>query len=274
MIHNAPIIRVTRYALSVACCLLACVAVAADPPVEATGEKQPPASNSSADSLDAQLLEGLDDELMSDLEDLDLGDDKPAKGSRLGRGPLDEGDRELIEQLGRGAGEDVGTEGEADPLSRIGERMREVEQLIRRADVGEPTRELQDEIVSELETLIREARRRQNSSSSSGDSQQQQTKERKQVKQPQQPGAKGSGSGDPNSQPAQDSTDRVEQDRVRDVDMQDMQELMRQVWGHLPQRDREQMLQSTVDVFLPKYSTMIEEYFRRLAEIPEGRRER
>jgi len=48
--------------------------------------------------------------------------------------------------------------------------------------------------------------------------------------------------------------------------------LMRQVWRHLPQRDREQMLQSSVDVFLPKYSAMIEEYFRRLAEIPEGQR--
>ncbi len=240
--------------------------------VAAADENQPPPSNNDAkDSIDALLLDGLDDELMSDLEDLDLGEDETPGSSPSGRGPLNELDRELIEQLGQGAGEDVGTESESDPLSQIGERMRQAKRLIERADVGEPTREIQDQIVSDLETLIREARRRQNSSSSSSGSQQK-TAERKQVKQPQQSQAQGSGSGDPNSQPAQDSTDRVEQDSVRDVDMQDMRELMRQVWGHLPQRDREQMLQSSVDVFLPKYSAMIEEYFRRLAEIPEGQR--
>lgn len=234
-------------------------------------EEQPPKDSEPA-SIDSQLLDGLEDELMSDLEDLDLGEDEPLKKPGQDIPPLDDMDRELIEQLGRGAGEDVGTSGEGDPLSQIGERMQEVTRLINQADVGEPTRELQEDIVSDLEALIREARRRQGGSSSSNNSQQQQTRERKEVKQPEQQNAQGSGSGDPNSKPAQDSTDRVEQDSVREVDMQDMGELMRQVWGHLPQREREQMLQSTVDVFLPKYSEMIEEYFRRLAEMPEGRR--
>lgn len=234
-------------------------------------DEQPPKANEPA-TIDSQLLDGLDDELMSDLEDLDLGDDQPFGKPAKDHPPLEEIDRELIEQLGRGAGEDVGTSGESDPLTQIGERMQEVTRLINQADVGEPTRDLQDDIVSDLEALIREARRRQGGSSSSSNSQQQQTRERKEVKQPQQQNAQGSGSGDPNSKPAQDSTDRVEKDSVREVDMQNMNELMRQVWGHLPQREREQMLQSTVDVFLPKYSEMIEEYFRRLAEIPESRR--
>lgn len=236
---------------------------------EPTNQKQ----DEGAGSLDAQLLDGLDDELMSDLEDLDLGDDTP-QDKPEGKKPLDDLDRQLIEDLGRGAGEDVGTRSDTDPLTQIGERMTEVTRLINQADVGEPTRELQDEIVSDIEALIREARRRQGGSPSSNNDQQQQTAERSKVKQPQQQQqqAKGSGSGEPNNKPAQDSTDRVEDGTVREVDMQNMNELMRQVWGHLPQREREQMLQSTVDVFLPKYSTMIEEYFRRLAEMPEGRR--
>jgi len=242
--------------------------MAGDPSPKAAGTKPPPRlPKDSADSIDAQLLEGLDDELMSDLKDLDLDDAESPKGPSGSRRKLNDLDRELIEQLGRGAGEDVGTEGEGDPLSRIGENMREAQRLIHRADVGEPTRELQDKIVTELETLIREARRRKSSSSSSNNSKQK-TAERKQVKQPQPSEAKGSGSGDPNNQPAQDSTDRVERDSVHEVDMQDMRELMRQVWGHLPRRDREQMLQSAADVFLPKYSSMIEEYFRRLSEMP------
>jgi hypothetical protein len=41
---------------------------------------------------------------------------------------------------------------------------------------------------------------------------------------------------------------------------------MRQAWGNLPERLREQMMQSSVDGFLPKYERLIEEYFKRLAE--------
>lgn len=245
------------------CCSSSYIAIADEP------------ANDGGSGLDAQLLDGLDDELMSDLEDLDLGDDSPPQSQPGDKKPLDDLDKQLIEELGRGAGEDVGTRGDTDPLTRIGERMSEVTRLINQADVGEPTREIQEEIVSDIEALIREARRRQGGSPSPNNDQQQQTADRSKVKQPQQQQqqpAQGSGSGEPNNQPAKDSTDRVEQGNVREADMQDMNELMRQVWGHLPQREREQMLQSTVDVFLPKYSTMIEEYFRRLAEMPEGSR--
>ena len=53
---------------------------------------------------------------------------------------------------------------------------------------------------------------------------------------------------------------------VREVDMQAMQTLLKNLWGHLPERQREQMLQSSVEEFLPKYETMIRKYFLRLAE--------
>jgi hypothetical protein len=38
------------------------------------------------------------------------------------------------------------------------------------------------------------------------------------------------------------------------------------LWGHLPERQREQMLQSFSDEFLPKYELEIEQYYRRLSE--------
>ena len=41
---------------------------------------------------------------------------------------------------------------------------------------------------------------------------------------------------------------------------------MKQLWGELPQRDREQMLQLPVEEFLPEYELLIEDYFRRLSE--------
>jgi hypothetical protein len=41
---------------------------------------------------------------------------------------------------------------------------------------------------------------------------------------------------------------------------------MKRLWGGLPERARQQMLQTPVEEFPPKYEEQIEQYFRRLAE--------
>jgi uncharacterized coiled-coil protein SlyX len=46
---------------------------------------------------------------------------------------------------------------------------------------------------------------------------------------------------------------------------------MSRLWGELPARARQQMLQSPVEQFPPKYELLIEEYFRRLSEEKEKR---
>jgi len=50
-----------------------------------------------------------------------------------------------------------------------------------------------------------------------------------------------------------------------------MHELMKDVWGQLPQHDREQMSQSAPEQFLPKYELLIEKYYKRLAEQQKDR---
>ena len=45
-----------------------------------------------------------------------------------------------------------------------------------------------------------------------------------------------------------------------------MKKLMEDIWGSLPERARQEMLQGAGDEFLPKYELKIERYFRRLAE--------
>ena len=42
-------------------------------------------------------------------------------------------------------------------------------------------------------------------------------------------------------------------------------ELVRDLWGHLPERQRQQILQPLSEEFLPKYAAEIEAYFRTLA---------
>ncbi len=47
---------------------------------------------------------------------------------------------------------------------------------------------------------------------------------------------------------------------------EDVRAVMKRLWGRLPEHARQQMLQLPSEDFSPKYETMIEEYYRRLAE--------
>lgn len=65
---------------------------------------------------------------------------------------------------------------------------------------------------------------------------------------------------------ARDSTDRLNSSSAKPVDKGEVNEMVKALWGHLPERSREQMLQSFSDEFLPKYELEIEQYYRRLSE--------
>jgi hypothetical protein len=43
-------------------------------------------------------------------------------------------------------------------------------------------------------------------------------------------------------------------------------EMVKDLWGHLPERQRQQILQPLGEDFLPRYATEIEQYFRALAD--------
>jgi hypothetical protein len=81
---------------------------------------------------------------------------------------------------------------------------------------------------------------------------------------PGKPGAAGSG-----RTAARDSTDRLDRSTAKPVDKGEVNEMVKNLWGHLPERSREQMLQSFSDEFLPKYELEIEQYYRRLSEEQE-----
>ena len=74
--------------------------------------------------------------------------------------------------------------------------------------------------------------------------------------------------------PARESTSALRPADPGAVRLGDREELMKDLWGHLPPQIREQMLQSYSDEFLPQYELEIERYFRRLAEEPEIRYEK
>jgi hypothetical protein len=188
----------------------------------------------------------------------------------------DDLDRELLEALGEGLpdalGEDVGKTSPADdpfaPLERIGAQMRSAERLLADVDASGRASRLQLEIVQDLTALIQEAQRRKRESQQGGKTA---PGSQRSSAQPQGSGAEQTGrEGD---QPAADSTDVLRQNGSGGSTASDSRAMREQVfknlWGHLPQRVREQMLQSQDDEFLPKYELEIEQYFRRLAEDPD-----
>jgi hypothetical protein len=198
--------------------------------------EQEPAKSATDDAL----LESLDAELMDGLETVP---DKSIEGSES---------------------EASATEAD-DDFTRIANRMREAARLIPKISETEKTKTVQTRIVGELEELIGalEKQCQQSSSSSSGKSKGEQQSQRSQVKPS---GSQQGGEGTNSRQPARDSTERLGPDELQRADAQQMQGLLKDLWGQLPEKAREQMLKTSPEQFLPKYELMIEQYFKRLAE--------
>jgi hypothetical protein len=228
-------------------------------------------------SLDDELLRGLGDDPLKELDakpmepgpsapDKKMAPGKPSTKSRPGTSPLDE---ELLRNLEAGEDRAAGDADGQDPLVRLNRRMRQAEELLRSRKSGEETQKLQGKIVGDLDELINQLRQQQQqqqqSSSSSSSKKQQQTAERESVAQPRQQQQASAGS-KPNTKPARDSSQRVGKAEAKKADPGKLSDLIKDIWGELPARLRQQMMQSSAEQFVPKYELQIEEYFKALSE--------
>lgn len=251
MIRSDWVLRMTRTTMAAAAILLSIVSASICGAAPKEGEKKKPSS------LDDQLLDDLGGELLEGLEGLpkESGDDaeKPTDGD--GGPPETTTDQRLLDQLI--GGEDVELGGAPkDPFVRLGQRMRRAGRMIGEGETSQPTQQLQREIVDEIALLI-EKLKKQKKQSSKQSSQQGRPK----------PGPRKREPGDqPSNKPAEDSEDRVGESSEVVVETPEMQDFIREVWGHLPERVRQQMQNASVERFLPKYEKLIEEYYKRLAE--------
>ncbi len=208
--------------------------------------------------LDDALLKDLDNELLEGAGDLkDKPKPKPTPDKQGdAQKPLQQGDE----------GEDVGMpSADADPLVRISQEMRSVENWISEQAKHGVARQMQQRVVEDLARLIDQAEKQASQKQSSSKSKKQQgTAKRQGVQQPkQQPGGK---SGKDSNKPAADSTDRLGKAEAARPDPEMMKGLMKDAWGHLPPKAKEQMMQTSPERFLPQYELMIEKYYKRLAE--------
>ncbi len=164
----------------------------------------------------------------------------------------------LEKELGQSAVDEA-----RNPLLGIARSMRLVEGLIDENRSGKQTQDIQDDIITDLDALLKRAKKKCQSCSS----QCQSVAQRKPTDQPK-PSQPKEGSAKP--KPATTSNAKPGKADGAAPDMAEMMAVIKQVWGELPEKERQQMLQSSVEEFLPKYAELIEQYYRRLAE---GRKE-
>lgn len=210
---------------------------------------------------------GLLDDLGSELfgpKDASKSDEKP--GAKLKAQDLPPRG-ELPSVNPPAGGEDLGLPPQDSPLTAIWDGMRQAERLITQRNLNGETAQVQDQVVGALDELI-EQLQQQNQNSSQSQSQSQEQQQASQRSTPQQ-GASQQAAGQPRpsgATAARTSSDRLQSGNGGEAAPGSSQDLLKDVWGQLPERVRQQLLQSSTDEFLPQYRDDIERYFRRLAE--------
>jgi hypothetical protein len=220
----------------------------------ATGEKPSP---SGVESLGGRLLD-------------DLSPDA-AQPSVPPKSPQKDGSTKEIEDSLKSStplhGFGAGANPAAQSLARVQRSMQRAQSMLTqpdadsKPDAAQLASPVQHEILSDLDKLIADLSKKCqccNGQCQGG-----------QCNQPPKPGQKpgkpGAAAGSGRTA-ARDSTDRLDRSTAKPVDKGEVNEMVKALWGHLPERSREQMLQSFSDEFLPKYELEIEQYYRRLSE--------
>ena len=211
-------------------------------------------------SLDEQLFEDLVDEPIPEVAPPEKSDGKPMK----------ELDRQLNRDLG---GSDPGTRRGTGLLREVADAMERVRGRLRQRDLSGQTRQMQTGIVGSFNELIKQLKKQKQQQQQQGGGQKQQQKQQQQKPgQPkpnsqQKPGS-GKPSGKPSNSPAKDSSSRLGKAETAEATAAERDRMMQEAWGNLPASVRQQMQSARPEKFLPGYSRMIEEYFKRLSESP------
>lgn len=150
----------------------------------------------------------------------------------------------------------------ADKLASAVQQMEETAFRMERVrDTGLVTQRLQEEIITKLDVLIKQAEQSSSSSSSSSSSQSQPSQ--------MQPGDQQQSSQN-QSQPSGDASQAGSNAAgglpAFEQNPGDQLDAARAAWGALPERVREKLLEGTSDYFSEYYRALTEAYYKRLAE--------
>jgi hypothetical protein len=149
--------------------------------------------------------------------------------------------------------------------------MRTAEGLLPKKDDVARTKTVQDEIVKDLEELIRQLQKQQKQSSSQSNSSSRQQASRSKIPQPGQQPSRSKPGDRESKEPAEDSEERQGAPKKADVDLAQLEEVIKEIWGHLPERERERLRQLfREEEPISNHELAIEKYFRRMSEAEEN----
>jgi hypothetical protein len=181
----------------------------------------------------------------------------PQKGESK---PVAPSDANLLRSLEKQA---APSQPDENPLERVDQRMRDVQGRLAKSDSGTDTQVIQKEIVDDLETLIDQVKKNGKCPQCGAANCTKHGNPKRQTSNKQQPGKP--------SKPNQGSEPKEGEVTAAPGSVSDEQKaandrLVRAIWGHLPEKLREEMQQASQDTGLPKYRPLIELYFRAIAE--------
>jgi hypothetical protein len=162
----------------------------------------------------------------------------------------------LVQPEGADLGAGQGGAGSKDWLKLVKDRMRQAESVLAARNASGSASSAQQEAVSELDAMI--AKLQKQCENCGG--QCNKPPGPPQNKPPKPGGKKGSKPGETSAVAATKPAPPVDKAAVGN--------LVKDLWGRLPERQREELLQPLSEEFLPEYAADIEEYFRVLAEAP------
>ncbi len=156
-------------------------------------------------------------------------------------------------------GEDIGSTSLPHHLSRIGQQMRSVQRQLVQRDTTQRTQALQAQIIEQLTAMIDQLGKERTAADVSEGSSPLTDKDQS-----------GSAGQVPSSQPQHQGATRLDQPAAVELDAPAVRKLISDKWGHLPAAMREPMLSAEIERFLPKYESLIERYYERLAQETEA----
>lgn len=196
----------------------------------------------------------------SGLEESNAKEERQAKDEPPGEGEkkLSDLDRELLGELGQPV--EAEPDEEADPLLRAGRRMREVEGKLAQREADDPTIELQEKIIRDLDELLQQQQNgnpppnNKNKKQKQKQGQQRMAQNQQQQRAQQQRG----------NQQANESANRAGPPRMGREEFGAPKEV-KDVWGHLSDLLRAEMSQYAKEGFLDKYRDLLEQYYSTIA---------
>jgi hypothetical protein len=213
--------------------------------------------------------------------------DEPSRPKSTAKPATPAVDDKLIQALDSVASEPAGSE--IVRLERAIQRMREANRRIEADDTSSATLELQRGVIEDLEKLLDRLKKNQslnrqmqkNPDPSTDKPQGKQPLSKPQLNPQNSRKSQSSNEAEPGNrsqrnddQKSRDAEDRLEATKAARADESRRQQLIKDVWGHLPPHLRDAMRNTFSEKYLPKYEDLVKRYYEALAEKNRTRTEK